>query len=296
MNKQHRQYVILIVVLLACAASVFIGVKSILHSNDEMTTFAVGDWEGITLPRYHGPAVYSTPAQQGYTVTMPMTSTSSRSLFHHNAAYAYHAGVTTTQRVQTGNGAYRVYQTSDQEVHSIGSGNGSSGGASIGTTNVGSSVGSSFSMPSVALTLPSVRTRTLANNNILSANTASTSAIVADAGTVTRMSRASGIRRIHMEGDEKYGDYDGEYDPATGKIWSGDEEGGEWIDPPDVNTEKWVNGVLCVWTGSGWVPKSDVPEPDAPIGDIPWMMLLLAAAAFGTYRMRKSNNVIVTTK
>ena len=276
MNKQHRQYVILIVVLLACAASVFIGVKSILHSNDEMTTFAVGDWEGITLPRYHGPAVYSTPAQQGYTVTMPMTSTSSRSLFHHNAAYAYHAGVTTTQRVQTGNGAYRVYQTSDQVAHSIGSGNGSAGSASMGTTNYSSSSGASYSMPSVALTLPSVRTRTLANNNIISATTASTPSILADAGTPASL-RMTGIRRAFPNDPEE-----GQTHEENGVWYWYDEEAG-WVEA-ETRIE---DGKVYVWNGSGWVYKGDQAEPDSPIGDIPWLMLLIAAAAFGTYRLVK---------
>lgn len=287
MNKQHRQYVILIVVLLACAASVFIGVKSILHSNDEMTTFAVGDWEGITLPRYHGPAVYSAPAQQGSTVTLPMTSTSSRSLFHHNAVYTCRAGVTTIKQPQTSNGAYKVHQTSDQVAHSIGSGNGSSGSASMGTTNYSSSPSASYSMPSVALTLPSVRTRTLANNNIISATTASTPSILADAGTI-RTPRTSGIRRLTPEGN---GEYEGEWNADHTKIWSGDDEGGEWIDPPAVGTEKTIGGVLCVWTGDGWVAKGDVPDPDTPIGDIPWLLLLLAAAVYATFRVVKNKKL-----
>ena len=285
MNKQHRQYVILIVVLLACAASVFIGVKSILHSNDEMTTFAVGDWEGITLPRYHGPAVYSAPAQQGSTVTLPMTSTSSRSLFHHNAAATYRAAGTTTQRVQVVNGTYRVHQTSNQTVHSIGSGNGYAGNASMGTTNYSSSSGASYSMPSVALTFPSVRTRTLANNNIISATTASTPVILADAGTILPP-RVMAIRRSQPGRD---GAYEGEVVEKDGETWVWDE--GAWTNVTPVGTTKIVeeDGVRKVyqWDGNQWVYVQDQIEPDSPIGDIPWLMFLLTAAAFGTYRVVK---------
>lgn len=280
MNKQHRQYVILIVVLLACAASVFFGVKSILRSNDEMTTFAVGDWEGITLPRYHGPAVYSTPAQQGGMVTLPMTSTSSRSLFHHNAAYTYRAGVTTTRQTQTSYLAYKVHQTSDQTVRSIGSGNGSAGGASMGTTNYSSSSGASYSMPSVALTLPSVRARTLANNNIISATTASTPSILADAGTPASL-RMTGIRRALPTDPEEGQVYQ---DDETGLWYWYDSEGG-WIQAET----KIEGGKVYVWdsTNNKWVFVGDQAEPDSPIGDIPWLMLLIAAAAFGTYRVVK---------
>lgn len=280
MNKQHRQYVILIVVLLSCAASVFFGVRSILHSNDEMTTFAVGDWEGITLPRYHGPAVYSTPAQQGYTVTLPMASTSSRSLFHHTAVASYRGGVTTKQRVQTGNGAYRVYQTSDHEVHSIGSGSGASGTASFGTTNYQQSTSSaSFSMSTIAMPLPSVRTRTqtLAVNNI---NTATTSSVLADAGKSMAPRRAFGPRRINSDGT---GSYDGEVNPENdAQIWSEYDE--EWIARPNDGAGH-LHYDNLVWDDAAgcWREKVDVPEPDAPIGTVPWLMLLLAAAGYGYY-------------
>ncbi|MBR0296266.1 MAG: hypothetical protein IJQ95_02615 [Paludibacteraceae bacterium] len=273
MNKQHRQYVILIVVLLSCAASVFFGVRNILHSNDDdMTTFAVGDWEGITLPRYDGPTVYATPTQQGYTVTLPMASTSSRSLFHHNAVATYRSGVTTAQRVQTSQGTYRVYQTSDHEMHSIGSGSGASGTASFGTTNYQQSTPSaSFSAPTIAMSLPSVRTRTqtLAVNNI---NMATTSSILADAGT-PMAARAMGPRRVLPA------------DPAVGELAQGDD--GKWY---IYDTEGWVeadtkieDGKVYVWNGSSWVYKGDQSDPDTPIGTTPWLMILLAAAGYGYY-------------
>ena len=281
MNKQHRQYVILIVVLLACAASVFFGVRSILHSNDEMTTFAVGDWEGRTLPRYHGPAVYSTPVQQGYTVTLPMASTSSRSLFHHNAVATCRAGVTTTQRVQTSSGAYRVYQTSDHEVHSIGSGSGASGTALFGTTNYQQSTSSaSYSVPTIAMSLPSVRTRTqtLAVNNIYMATTSS---ILADASTPMATRRSFGPKRINGDGT---GTYDGEV--KGDEIW--DEVLEEWVDRPS-NNDPHPHYPNLVWDDAAgcWRQTGDVPEPDAPIGTIPWLMILLAAAGYGYYVARR---------
>ena len=275
MNKQHRQYVILIVVLLSCAASVFFGVRSILHSNDDdMTTFAVGDWEGITLPRYDGPTVYATPTQQGYTVTLPMASSSSRSLFHHNAVATYRSGVTTTQRVQTGHGAYRVYQTSDHEVHSIGSGSGASGTASFGTTDYQQSTPSaSYSVPTVAMSLPSVhtRTQTLANNNI---NRTTTSSILADAGTPMATRRALGPRKAPAKDGSEEGEL--QQDGDTWYWW--DPENG-WI----AATTKTENGKVYVWNGSDWIFKGDQAEPDAPIGAIPWLMLLLASAGYGYY-------------
>lgn len=289
MNKQHRQYVILIVVLLACAASVFFGVRSILHSNDEMTTFAVGDWEGITLPRYHGPAVYSTPVRQGSTVTLPMTSTSSRALFHHNAIASYRTGVKTTQRVQPNSGAYRVYQTSDHEMHSIGSGSGASGTASSGTTNYQqSSPSASFSVPTIIMSIPSVRTRaqTLAVNNI---NTATTSSVLADAETPASP-RMLGLRRAKPGPDDP--GYDGEWRNGGGgetDWWYYDEWEGDWIAAQKGDLRPAGDGNFYRYEGNGeWTLVDDQGDPvGTPIGDIPWLMLLMALVAYSTCRVIK---------
>lgn len=295
MNKQHRQYVILIVVLLSCAASVFFGVRSILHSNDDdMTTFAVGDWEGITLPRYDGPTVYATPTQQGYTVTLPMASSSSRSLFHHNAVATYRSGVTTTQRVQTGHGAYRVYQTSDHEVHSIGSGSGASGTASFGTTDYQQSTPSaSYSVPTVAMSLPSVhtRTQTLANNNInitAANNTLTTSSILADAETPTSP-RMLGLRRAKPGNPGS----DGEWQNGGGgdaDWWYYDDWEGDWIAAQKGDLRPKGDGNFYRYEGNGeWTLVDDQGDPvGTPIGDIPWLMLLIALIAYSTCRVIKT--------
>lgn len=282
MHKQHRQYVILVVVLLACAASVFFGIRSILHSNDEVTTFAVGDWEGITLPRYHGPSFYTSSQRSMETVTLPMTSTSSRSLFHHSVAPSYRAAVATTQRVQTGNGAYRVYQTSDQEVHSIGSGIGASGTASSGTTNYQQSTPSaSYSAPTIAMSLPSVRTRTqtLAVNNINMATTSST--MLANDGMATVIRRNSRIRKTAPSGEGLGQDDYGTIEEKDGETWFWDGE--QWINQTPIGTTKIVDGKVYEWDGSDWVFKGDQGDPNTPIGTVPWLMLLLAAAGYGYY-------------
>lgn len=282
MHKQHRQYVILVVVLLACAASVFFGVRSILHSNDEITTFSVGDWEGITLPRYNGPTVYTTSQRSMATVTLPMTSTSSRSLFHHSVAPSYRAAVATTQQVHTSNATYRVHQTSDQVTRYVGAGNSTGGSASFSTTNVQQTAPSTtFSIPTLAVTTVDMRTRTLANNNIYTDNLAASSVILADASTPTRTPRTKGLRRLTPDGE---GEYPGEPNGNNTKIW--DEEYG-WVDPPEIGTIRIIGGVECVWTADGWRPTSDLPEPGTPIGDIPWLMLLIALIAYCTCRVVK---------
>ena len=269
MHNQHKQYVILTIVLLACGAGIFFGVRNIVRSTDEVTTFAVGDWEGITLPRYYGPAVYTTSQRSMATVTLPMTSTSSRSLFHHNAVPAYRTGVANTKQVQMNYTAHKLYRTSEHKVHSIGSGNGSAGSVSSGASFQRGSSSSAVSMPTLAPTLPSVRTQTLALNNINIA--ASSSSLLADASTVSNR-LAMGPRRTPSPSE-----------PGTEEVVVQDSEGwwywdGEGWVPAEVKIE---GGKVYRWNGADWVYVQDQADPDAPIGDIPWLMILFAAAAFG---------------
>ncbi len=291
MHNQHKQYVILTIVLLACGASVFFGVRSILHSNDEVTTFSVGDWEGITLPRYYGPTVYPTPQRSMATVTLPMTSTSSRSLFHHSVAPSYRAAVATTQQVHTSNATYRVHQTSDQVTRYVGAGNSTSGSASFATTNVQQSTTSaSFSMPTLAVTTLSVRAHTLANNNInitAANNTLTTSSILADAETPASP-RMLGLRRA------KPGDpgYDGEWRNESGEDtdwWYYDDWAGDWIAAQKGDLRPKGDGNFYRYEGNGkWTLVNDQGDPvGTPIGDIPWLMLLIALIAYSTCRVVK---------
>ena len=283
MNKQHRQYVILIVVLLACAVSVFFGIRSILHSNDEVTTFSVGDWEGITLPRYNGPTVYTTSQRSMATVTLPMTSTSSRSLFHHSVAPSYRAAVATTQQVHTSNATYRVHQTSDQVARYVGAGNGTGGSASFEATNAQQSTTSaSFSMPTLALTTLSVRAHTLANNNIniiATNNTLTTSSVLADAGHPFSPGMTGGRRAKPLDPGEEPGDLD----PTGDWYWDGE----EWISTHTTGATKIVDGKVYEWNGQDWVFKGDQGDPNTPIGTVPWLMLLMALVAYSTCRVIK---------
>ncbi len=298
MHNQHKQYVILTIVLLACGASVFFGVRSILHSNDEVTTFSVGDWEGITLPRYNGPTVYTTSQRSMATVTLPMTSTSSRSLFHHSVAPSYRAAVATTQQVHTSNATYRVYQTSDQVTRYVGAGNSTSGSASFAATNVQQSTTSaSFSMPTLELITLGVRTHTLANNNrnITAANnTLSTSSLLADAETPASP-RMLGLRRAKPGPDDP--GYDGEWRNGGGgdtDWWYYDDWEGDWIAAQKGDQRPAGDGNFYRYEGNGtWTLVDDQGDPvGTPIGDIPWLMLLFAAAAFGVCKVvKKKENI-----
>lgn len=281
MHNQHKQYVILTIVLLACGASVFFGVRSILHSNDEVTTFSVGDWEGITLPRYNGPAIYSTTAPRAQVVSLPNVSSSSNALFHHHAVMSYNGGKVATPQAQMSSTAHKIYQTSDQHVHSFGSGAGAGGNATTGTTSYASSSTSTYNIPHIALALPSVRTRTLANNNIYTDNLATSSVILADASTPARTPLTRGLRRAFPDDPEQ-----GEIHKENGVwYWYDDETG--WV----LADTKIENGKVYVYDGKTWQYQGDQADPDAPIGDIPFILLLICAAAYSVHRVRKTKTV-----
>ncbi len=281
MRNQLRQYVILAIVLLFCAVNVFLGLRSILHSHDEVTTFAVGDWEGITFPRYNGPAIYSTTAPRAQVVSLPNVSSSSNALFHHHAVTSYSGGKVATPQAQMSSTAHKIYQTSDQHVRSLGSGAGAGGNATIGTTSYSSSSTSTYNIPNIALALPSVRTRTLANNNIYTDNLATSSVILADASTPARTPLTRGLRRAFPDDPEQ-----GEIHKENGVwYWYDDETG--WV----LADTKIEGGKVYVWDGSRWVYKGDQADPDAPIGDIPFILLLICAAAYSIRRVRKTKIV-----
>ena len=273
MHNQHKQYVILTIVLLACGASIFFGVRNIVRSTDEVTTFAVGDWEGITLPRYKGPAIYTTSAPQTPVVSLPAVSSSSRALFHHHVA-TYRAETKATNMPQTNYTARRLYQTSDHVVHSVGAGSGVSGATPLGTSSYHNTSTASYSS---AITIPSARTytQTLALHNINIA--ASSSSLLADA-SVAPNRRAVGHRRVP---DPKDPGSEEEVVQDSEGWWYWDGEG--WV-PAEVKIE---GGKVYRKNGTDWVYVQDQADPDAPIGDIPWLMLLIALITYSTCRVVK---------
>ena len=289
MRNQLRQYVILAIVLLFCAVNVFLGLRSILHSNDEVTTFAVGDWEGITFPRYNGPAIYSTTAPRAQVVSLPNVSSSSNALFHHHAVMSYSGGRVVTPQAQMSSTAHKIYQTSDQHVRALGSGAGAGGNATTGTTSYASSSTSTYNIPHIALALPSVRTRTLALavNNINIASTSST--MLANDGMATVIHRNSRIRKTAPSGEGLGEDDYGTIEKKDGETWFWDGE--QWINQTPIGTTKIDNGKVYEWDGSDWVYKGDQADPDAPIGDIPFILLLICAAAYSILRVRKTKTV-----
>ena len=89
--------------------------------------------------------------------------------------------------------------------------------------------------------------------------------------------RAIGARRVIDNGDGTYtGEYDGEY--YNGRWWSEEEE--DWMKNPPVGTIKEEGGNVYEWNGSSWVLKGQVSDLGTPIGDTPWLWMLLLVVAY----------------
>ena len=70
--------------------------------------------------------------------------------------------------------------------------------------------------------------------------------------------------------------------------WYWDEEAEGWVSGiPPIGTI-WDNGgVIYEWDGSGWVLKSQIADLGTPVGDAPWLWMLLLLAAYALFLGRK---------
>lgn len=91
------------------------------------------------------------------------------------------------------------------------------------------------------------------------------------------------IRKARPEGDGSGGGIvvDG------GETWYWDEELEEWVNITPVGTIKEEGGVMYEWNGSGWVVKGQIADLGTPVGDAPWLWMLLLLAAYALFLGRK---------
>lgn len=297
---QFRQYVILTLVLLGCAACVFFGIRQMVSTSD--TDFAVGEWSRIDVPLYEGPATYRAASSRGGTMSVPMVSSNARSLFHHSMGSVSGDQGSVTYRSSFSGPSYQtVYQTSNSTVHSIGGGGwsernqtASNGYESNGYSGGGTSGG--YGTSSVGINISGVRTdaydtRVYAYNTIgVARGSLAQAPIVTDAASAASSSRSAkpGIRRAQPDDDE------GEeglvlQDTEDPNIWWYYGEDGWTTDIPN-GARVIINGNAYVWNGS-WIP--DMNGPDQPIGDLPWILLLLMTTGYAVCRKLKTKKITI---
>lgn len=180
-------------------------------------------------------------------------------------AYAGHAAVPSASYGSSSN--FRIHTTSSATLHSVGGGGSTGGGGGFSSTG-SSSPGISQSSGGFSMSMP-----------VLAMATSTTPAA----------SSVSSPKRFRAPDYD--GSYGGEVGYDGGKIWIWDEE--VWIEQGDipVGTTKIDDGKTYRWDGSSWVLVGDQLEPGVPVGDTPYLLLLLLIALYGI-----AKNVVFTKK
>lgn len=191
--------------------------------------------------------------------TVPMVSASAvRSYAHHGHA---------TMPAASQSSGYTMHTTSSATVHTVGSGGGASGGGM-------SAGGASASQRGLVYGSPSISMPMLAVNNMQSSMFSTQTA-----ETYVSQYRAMGPRRAHPNDD---GEIEGETAPddeVPNKWWYWDGE--DWVEVIPNVTERLNNGVVEIFNGTAWVPKSggDWDNP-TPVGATPWLLMMALGAIY----------------
>lgn len=197
--------------------------------------------------------------------TVPMVSASAvRSYAHHGHA---------TMPAASQSSGYTMHTTSSATVHTVGSGGGASGGGM-------SAGGSSASQRGLVYGSPSISMPMLAVNNMQSS-------MFSTQNAETYASQYRGIGRRKMPGSPG-SDGDTEYDSGDGKWWYWDGE--DWVEVIPNVTERLNNGVIEVFDGTKWVPKSggDWDNP-TPVGATPWLLMMALGAIYALRKRVRSS-------
>lgn len=276
--NEFRKRLVLNICLLGCVVCMFFGIRQIVNDQkNDSNGFAAVSWDVPKIPYYRGGSAYRTSSSQGSTVTMPSISSSSQRLFHHSAGTSAGQGAGTYRNgnAQAGYGSSytsvagrSVHTFSNGAIHSYGG-----GGTGGGTTGVTLSRKASYSggsagyaMPSMSISMP--RARSYAYNN------------VQEASSETHARQGMPGRRLLPSKGE--GDYDEEIQPDattpnTWWRWSDEAEG--WL--AVVEGDTWMHdGETYYFNGTTWEVKENQADADSPIGDMPWILLLLMLGGY----------------
>lgn len=294
-----KQYTIALLIVLFCAGSVIVGIRSALTSETSDYTCTSLPDKGQGLTEYQGSpystVYYSAPAQ-GTTVAVPMRSVNSGILRHPQPSY--YAGASMEYRMSAGNYASQgLYQTSHQVYSYGGASAGGVGGYVVegGSTNraVGSNMGYAGGI-GLRTTISPAAGYTggiVASGSIGKQMVAFTPMFAQTSSLDEYIPSSSGRRRIiRADGKADAGDTKEE----NGQIYEWDEDAEAWVlrdSTPSIGDKfTTTDGTVYVWNGSMWIPERDIKDPDSPIGDVPWLFFgLLVAGYVGiiTYKRNK---------
>jgi hypothetical protein len=203
-------------------------------------------------------------------------------------AYAHH-GHATMPKASAGTG-YRIHTTSSATVHSIGSGGGNGGGISGGGIMGGGSSSSSsagVSYGSVSVAMPVLAMATSVRSSYAASTVSSpqetASGMVASSPVASSPKFGRGIRRSPSgEGSEE------------GKEWTDEDgswywDGEEWVEYTE-GTTKIEGDKTYVYRGGKWELLSNQTDPEnpTPLGDMPWLWMILLLAIYMWVRSSRS--------
>ena len=97
------------------------------------------------------------------------------------------------------------------------------------------------------------------------------------------------VRRVNPHAGETGTEGDKWQDTENPNIWwYWEEEAEGWVSGnPPVGTIKEEGGVMYEWSGSAWVVKGQIADLGTPVGDAPWLWMLLLLAVYALFLGRK---------
>jgi hypothetical protein len=181
-------------------------------------------------------------------------------------SYAYHGHSSHPMSAVSAPAYKGLYTTSSARVSNTGFG-GVSGGAVTAASPSASAHAYAGGNPSVTLPI------------LAMASSAQTSAYLSSAAPA----RMGGMRRMPgITGDE----WEGQEETDSEGTWVWDDEQGWVLLEPAIGATKIEGGNTYRWNGSAWVLVSNQQDPGLPLGDTPWLWMLLLAAIYAVLHFR----------
>lgn len=170
---------------------------------------------------------------------------------------------------------YRLYTTSS--VITTAGGNG--GGSGIAGGSASSSRGISYGGVSLAVPMQALATPTYTSASLPSMAIASNNLVSNTSNRHIRKAKPT------YDGEEDGEEGEDTVDPSVKWYW--DEKLEDWVSGIPVGTVKEEDGYYYEWDGSAWVRKGEIADLGTPIGDAPWLWMLLLLAAYALFLGRK---------
>ena len=258
----------LIIALVAVLAALWLAIAYGAYTESKREKYMVSVRPGNVSYGTHSTAVIPmvSPTRRS---SVPMISGSTV------RSYAYYGH--STMPGATSSSGYKIHTLSSATVHTVGSGGGASGSGSSVSGGQGSSSrgitygGASVSMPTFALVLP-----------------------MSSSATMEAPARfGMGPRRTKPT--EEGGEGDVVWDPDERRWWTWDPnkgDYGDWRYVADGDT-RYNSGEIEYWNGDTWVSFEEWSNPGVPLGDAPWLWMILMLAAYAAFTtIRRKQNAI----